>query len=306
MIFSNTPNTAFKEHAPRFFSQNQLDIHKQVRFQSPPHEKQLITVLPDKNKLLPQNKSKFADVYMANIPNRHLDLSMIDNFAHAKGNTSLPNNDKKTFNFNNSTQEHNHTLDVTNIHTYKCSSSNNNGREIVANTEKAVEKREHSSDEPTVKDLLKIIQQQNEQLLILQQQVSQLIQFQAVQQKPHVTDYYCQRQTNVFSDILAAEKPQEFKQPEVNKGPLSKFAIDVTTSFEVSVRRQQQNKFKQPEPKIQEIKDILPKFNSVKTTGETSKSIENSLVLNEQLPIREDCPSPVNSIHVDMNDYSSE
>lgn len=294
MIFSNAPS---KPHAPRFSMQNHFDMHKQVRFQSPPQE---FTVLPDKTKVLPSKSlapQKFTDVYMANVPNRHLDLSMIDNF---RGNrpvapsfsqekrdslSNVSGNSKERFSCRNSTiGEQNQTLGVTDIHSYKCS------HEVGQNTERALEKK--GSDEPTVKDLLKIIQQQNEQLLILQKQVSQLIDFQATQQlekqRPHqVTDTYCQRQTNVF----AADKAQD-----VNKGPLSKFAIDVTTSFEVSVRRQQ-NKFNQQEAKIQEITDAMLPVQGCKSMGE-------SLVLSG--PVREDCPSPVNSVHVDMNDYSSE
>lgn len=260
-------------------------MQKQVRFQNPPQDKEFMVfgknLLPDKAKVLPNcAPQKFADVYMANVPNRHLDLSMVENFPQHK------QDDK--FNFN----QQNHTLGLTDVYSYS--------RDVVKNTERALEKLSNEvkvsdsrSDEPTVKDLLKIIQQQNEQLLILQKQVSQLIEFQA-NQRPQITENYCQRQTSVFSAEKRDFKPQD-------KGPLSKFAIDVTTSFEVSVRRQERNKFKQQQDgKIQEISDTV-----VPLLG--AKSMGDSLVLGgEQLPVREDCPSPVNSIHVDMNDYSSD
>lgn len=370
MIFNNAPhnpeklNPAIKEHAPRFHMQhkplNHFDMQKQVRFQSPPQEKQFTvfgnkSALPDKAKvfpssLAPQNKTnKFADVYMANVPNRHLDLSMIDNFvgnrpavAGFSGQqkkdlfTNLKCNNKEIS--HNATQEQNETLGVRNIHSYRGNESggflSNNENSFTTvneniNRERAVAKmcadlelRKNSADEPSVKDLLKIIQQQNEQLLILQKQVSQLIELQANQQiekqrpltAPHVTDYYCQRQTNVFGDVLTTEKRDEFNKPQ-DKGPLSKFAIGVTTSFEVSVRRQQnsaelRNKFKnctEQDGKIQEITtDASNVGKTTQTDGEVFKSMGESLFLSEQLPVREECPSPENSVHVDMHDYSSD
>lgn len=275
-------------------------MQKQVRFQNPPQDKEFMVfgknLLPDKAKVLPNcAPQKFADVYMANVPNRHLDLSMVESFPQKKQDSFSGDNSSEKFNFS----QQNQTLGVTDVYSYnKCS------REVEKNTERALEKlsnevkvNDNRSDEPTVKDLLKIIQQQNEQLLILQKQVSQLIEFQAnnQQQRPQITDNYCQRQTSVFSAEKRDFKPQD-------KGPLSKFAIDVTTSFEVSVRRQERNKFKQQQQdaKIQEITDAVVPLQGVKSMGD-------SLILGgEQLPVREDCPSPVNSIHVDMNDYSSD
>lgn len=354
MILNNPPqgklnfqNSNNKENVPRFGVQNKflnhMDMQKQVRFHSPTEVERrpvVKNVLPDKTNILPENRTKFTDVYMANVPNRHLDLSMIDNHSvknfstncFAAQNCSQQKRDdsiadlaasNKQFNFHSFATEQNQKskLGVSNIHDYKSSNDEvfSNTRSFQAEMPKneptlALEKRRDvaddwgkvsikNSNEPTVNDLLKIIQQQNEQLLILQKQVSHLIEYQAAQsQRPiaagsHVTDYYCQRQTNVFGDVLTTEKREEFKPPTLNKGPLSKFAIDVTTSFEVSVRRQQnaeqRNKFQ--EKKIQEITENSP-----------LKSMGDSLLLNNQLPVREDCPSPVNSIHVDMNDYSSE
>lgn len=353
MILSNPPqgtynfqNSYNKENLPRFGVQNKslnpMDMQKQVRFHSPTAMERrpvVRNVLPDKTNILPENKTKFTDVYMANVPNRHLDLSMIDNHSvrnfstncfatqnclqQQKRDDSIADlaASNKQFNCYNVVKKQNQKVGVSNVHDYKSgndynefSNTRNFEDELPKNEPSfALEKRRDvaddwgkvsikNSNEPTVNDLLKIIQQQNEQLLILQKQVSHLIEYQAAQpQRPiaagaHVTDYYCQRQTNVFGDVLTTEKRDEFKPPNLNKGPLSKFAIDVTTSFEVSVRRQQnaEQRNKLQENKIQEIPESK------------CKSMGDSLVLSDQMPIREDCPSPVNSIHVDMNDYSSE
>lgn len=352
MIFSNVPkNCSQANKETRFCIPNHLDLQKQVRFHNPPPEKQFPVfgkpVLQDKVlpiNVLPQSKTKFADVYMANVPNRHLDLSMIDNCGVNRFTTQncLQQKTDKVNSFSSCDKglsmenitKHNQSIGVTNILEYNSNNnellnSNFNSVNNNSNRERTLEKlcgevglnnnrtaiTKTCTDEPTVKDLLKIIQQQNEQLLILQKQVSQLIEFQTTQQiekqrpivGPEVTEYYSQRQTNVFGDVLPCERREEFKPQD--KGPLSKFAIGVTTSFEVSVMRQQnldqRNKFKnymQQEAKIQEVTH----GGENKKVCDASRSIGDSLILNDHLPVREDCPSPVNSIHVDMNDYSSE
>lgn len=361
---------------------NHSELQKQVRFYDPSRMQAQVTkpvmrkILPDKTNVLPdtifpKNRTKFTDVYLANVPNRHLDLSIIDNSSQrncSTNNASVQDSSRhridsfadliasnKEFNCNNMRKEKNDTFGISNVRDYKSNNANcealidnsgSNMSNMLSNQREttALEKRcnavdswgqvtvKSSNDEPTVKDLLKIIQQQNEQLLILQKQVSHLIEYQAAQriERPqipiagsHITDYYCQRQTNVFGDVLTTEKRDDFKPQNLNKGPLSKFAIDVTTSFEVSVRRQQnleQRNTVQPcfreEQKIQDITNQRPTFASnqngtnstdkVMKIADTSRSMSDSLVLDNQLRVREECPSPVNSIHVDMNDYSSE
>lgn len=89
------------------------------------------------------------------------------------------------------------------------------------------------SDEPTVKDLLKIIQQQNEQLLVLQKQVATLLDFK-------------DSQNRIESNNQRINEENKFLQPNKDflnsagstsrKGPLPKFSIDLMTSFEVSIR----------------------------------------------------------------------
>lgn len=89
------------------------------------------------------------------------------------------------------------------------------------------------SDEPTVKDLLKIIQQQNEQLLVLQKQVATLLDFKDSQKR-------------IESNNQRINEENKFLQPNKDflnsagstprKGPLPKFSIDLMTSFEVSIR----------------------------------------------------------------------
>lgn len=173
------------------------------------------------------------------------------------------------------------------------------------------------SDQPSVKDLLKIIQQQNEQLLILQKQVAHLIENQSASRQIETKQLEGPTNTaNVFGEkIISSTEHEIIGRQEARKGP--KFAIDVMTSFEVSIRRQQnfaqRNKYVNSEPRIQEITES--ECNSLKhnnVDGECTASSSNkgkddvSLFLNEPLSVREDCPSPVNSIHVDMQDYSSE
>lgn len=171
------------------------------------------------------------------------------------------------------------------------------------------------SDQPSVKDLLKIIQQQNEQLLILQKQVAHLIENQSAPRQIETKQLEGPTNAaNIFGEkIISSTEHEIVGRQDARKGP--KFAIDVMTSFEVSIRRQQnfaqRNKYVNSEPKIQEITES--ECNSMKDNSDgeciasgSNKGKDMSLVLNEPLSVREDCPSPVSSIHVDMQDYSSE
>lgn len=216
-------------------------------------------------------------------------------------------------------------------------------KDSVAQTDKSemtsLSKQKNSSEldnQPTVTDLLKIIHQQNEQLLILQKQVAKLIENQNMpmqiegppQMKPiEPTPTYPTTTTNIFGkEIINSTGHEIIKPHDMKKGPLSKFAIDVMTSFEVSIRPQQnfnqRNKYHKEflnhEPKIQEItsdsetaKNSSEDLNSlgpkdVQSESENFQKNDESLVLSGSLPIREDCVSPENSIHIDMQDYSSE
>lgn len=188
--------------------------------------------------------------------------------------------------------------------------------------------------QPTVKDLLKIIQQQNEQLLILQKQVAKLIENQNMpmqiegQQRMKQIEPTPDGTTNVFGkEVINSTGHNILKPHDMKKGPLSKFAIDVMTSFEVSIRPppnfNQRNKYHKEflnhEPKIQEITGSDSE--NTKNSSENMHSLEmknsqidseicqkndESLVFSGSVPVHEDCISPENSIHIDMQDYSSE
>lgn len=188
----------------------------------------------------------------------------------------------------------------------------------------------NSNDEPTVKDLLKIIHQQNEQLLLLQKQVANLIENQnnaafQIEGRPIIKQIESATSgttTNIFGkEVISSTEHEIVKPHDLKKASLPKFAIDVMTSFEVSIRRQQnfnqRNKFPKDflnhEPKIQEIttsdtenteRNFVENIQSNQT--ENSKKLDESLVLNGSVPVLEECVSPENSIHIDMQDYSSE
>lgn len=284
------------------------------------------------NKVLPKFGANFNDIYLANVPNRHLDLSMID-LPKKTGGTqevtfrNLPKPMEENLKRNNTENlredcqilkdKHNLIYENDDMFNYKptCKNSVEDNKSdsfeafhmktnLPANTTYRTINRTQdlkdedkkiclkTDDEPTIKDLLKIIQQQNEQLLILQKQVSHLIEHQTQPIEPAPNFH---RQKELFGE----KREQRFLPHELRKGPMSKLSIDVTTSFEVSVVRRQQN-CRAPEPKIREITedDVL--------VFEGRRGSEESLVLDEPLSVREECQSPVNSIHVDMNDYSSE
>nr|CAI5820787.1 unnamed protein product [Callosobruchus analis] len=142
------------------------------------------------------------------------------------------------------------------------------------------------SNEPTNTDLLKIIAQQNEQLLLLQKQVAVLLSRETTtQNRPQV----------MGEKIVSSTQTEHFHQQMYTpkKRGLSKFSIDMMTSFEVAIRPSQHNK--NQFPKIQEITE----------TESTSEPIEPSLRLEGPVNIPEDCPSPEPTVNIEMQDYDS-
>lgn len=129
-------------------------------------------------------------------------------------------------------------------------------------------------DEPTIRDLYKIIQQQNEQIMLLQRQVN-----------------------NLKTSIRQPEIDLGPHDNDINNSPTKKslFSFDVkATSFEFSFRPQQ-NKFRKPdylEPKIQEIVENSPEHG-------------NSLRLEESLDVGNSYVSEVPSIDIKMDEYHS-
>nr|CAH7719710.1 unnamed protein product [Callosobruchus chinensis] len=142
------------------------------------------------------------------------------------------------------------------------------------------------SNEPTNTDLLKIIAQQNEQLLLLQKQVALLLSRENTpQNRPQV----------MGEKIMSSTQTEHFHQQMYTpkKRGLSKFSIDMMTSFEVAIRPSQHNK--NQFPKIQEITE----------TESASEPIEPSLRLEGPVNIPEDCPSPEPTVNIEMQDYDS-
>lgn len=343
------------------------ESRKQVRFESQQSTRKLPSVekpclqsgnfynyqqekiLPFRNDALPSStiiSKPFEQIYMENIPNRHLDLSIIDAPTTSKSQTNQnallerPNlnvinsnlldirdnklktvqspalnqprdrnkqslrNDHFYGNFTNKEKfyhEEARNCNFDKIHSYGASPNN----DFLMNANKVVQHK--AEDEPTTKDLLKIIQQQNEQILMLQKQVSGLLnvheQFKQIEPPNNFCNYGL-RNTQLDSIPVFGKTPE--------KGPPNpKFAIDVMTSFEVSIRPQQsfaRNKLLKDclynEPKISEI--VEPDSPCKETVDNTVDKSDCSLVINEPIRVPEDTPSPENSIHVDMQDYSSE
>lgn len=142
----------------------------------------------------------------------------------------------------------------------------------------------------SVKDLLKIIQQQNEQLLLLQKQVTHLM----LRNKNAEID-------NVESKKLLTENQND----EENDKKLQSFAFGVTTSFEFSIRKQQNKCGRDYVNQEAKITEISENDESDGRDCDESETIE-SVILDGSIPVREVCPSPEQSVHVDMVDFSSE
>lgn len=389
---------------------------KQVRFQSPilqqrpsltyePFETRRIDPqnqnLPVQNEILKNCnntplKQSFQQIYMANIPNRHLDLSIIDLPKHTpteevKGSeiellkennenmlpktykefletqhNILKHQDKEElvtdiFNykrnvpensqFSNSIKngEHHFQFDHSKLKSsfHQCSQEPmqksdcvfkpdnikryqnaynlyGNTNKVFYNTDQNTLKlqNDHPSEtsitrnsnevtinkqdyyEPTNRDLLKIIAQQNEQLLLLQKQVALLLnrehQNKSIESVPSVTE-------NIVKDRKEIDcEPHRFDQ-DINLTPrkhgLSKFSVDVMTSFEVAIRPQhnRQGPMLFNNPKIEEISEEISSLNCISD----KKEIDQSLHLQEPVKLVEPCPSPEPSININMNDYDS-
>ncbi|XP_045461381.1 MATH and LRR domain-containing protein PFE0570w-like [Harmonia axyridis] len=167
-----------------------------------------------------------------------------------------------------------------------------------------------NSDEPTVKDLLKIIQQQNEQLLVLQKQVACLLDFKDNQKRIEGNNQGI-NEGNKFIHPANDQRDYPLSGGSTpRKGPLPKFSIDLMTSFEVSFRPQQnmyqrkQRDFISQEPKIQEITENGT--DNVNYNNEGVKPImDPSLYFQNPITVQENCPSPEPSINIDMKDYES-
>lgn len=184
-----------------------------------------------------------------------------------------------------------------------------------------------NNDNPTVKDLLKVIHQQNDQLLILQKQVAALLSSREIP-KQIETQSPSNRNVNIFGEQCRTSTQLEsqgvynpLQNCHVRKGPLPQFSLDVMTSFEVSIRRQQNlnRPYKDSvnhQPKIYEVSESDSNaFNHSHSEAgllngicnkRNTDNMEVSLTLNDPVHVPETCPSPVNTVRIDMEDYSSE
>nr|XP_023022375.1 uncharacterized protein LOC111510674 [Leptinotarsa decemlineata] len=162
-----------------------------------------------------------------------------------------------------------------------------------------------NDSEPSTKDLLKIIAQQNEQLLLLQSQVALLLNRDQNQTKP-IEDVR-QKVDYVGEKCVTSTQNEPFRQENYcspRKRGLSKFSIDLMTSFEVAIRPQQKQNFINCEPKIQEITES-DNGTSNREIEKNDKNMYRSLHLGEPVVVQESCPSPEPSININMNDYDS-
>lgn len=155
--------------------------------------------------------------------------------------------------------------------------------------------------EPTNKDLLKIIAQQNEQLLILQKQVAMLLKCDQNQQVRPI-----EAPPPRHGEKLVSSTQNEYYRPDgtPKKRGVSKFSIDLMTSFEVAIRPQaNKQNFINMEPKIQEITESESSSTSRAIEEKGEKDVEPSLHFQEQ--VRESYPSPEPSVNINMEDYDS-
>ncbi|KAF5273410.1 hypothetical protein FQA39_LY07427 [Lamprigera yunnana] len=305
------------------------NMQKKLRFNDAQFRNQEISI-DEANKKGPS----FDQMYLDNLPNRHLNLSIVEppkvvanllpnkipfpkqsTVSNEKFKTLGPydynswsskrdaldkifkndSNKSETLNKNRIIDLYNYrkgTLASDNIsdsgnafgsnvkmkeHICKCKQGENNA---------TVEK---TQDGLLVRDLLKIIQQNNEQMLILQKQVATLINNKEKIKEISSSD-------SMRKNIVEKRKPH-----------LSQISLDVMTSFELSIRHP---------TNTNEAVDYQQKISDVTEVGQQktwSESILDgisrpnvSLSLNEQqLHVPERCPSPINSIKVDMKEYSS-
>ncbi|XP_044262091.1 uncharacterized protein LOC123009681 [Tribolium madens] len=264
---------------------------KHVRFQSPffpTCDKENQLPQPQTLKAVPDlNGKTFKQIYMANVPDRHLDLSLFEPSVCEKQpqEPQLPQPEASFTNYAEFRQRQSQMCNKNNeiarlksienvdLRHFECPKPAPRQVEICTQTEPRCTEITPTSDEPTIRDLYKIIQQQNEQIMLLQRQVNNL-------------------KTSI-------------RQPEIDSGPhedlnnspkKSIFSFDVkATSFEFSFRPQH-NKFRKQndflEPRIQEI-------------VENSAENANSLRLEESLNVGNSYVSDVPSIQIKMDDYRS-
>lgn len=159
----------------------------------------------------------------------------------------------------------------------------------------------------TNRDLLHIIAKQNEQLLLLQKQVALLLTKDYNSQSKPIESAPRPRPND--EEVKMDSEPQRFI-PEINLTPrkkhgLSKFSVDVMTSFEVAIRPQHNRSVPANcnNSKIQEITEEECTVTS--STDLTKKNAESSIHFQEPFKVIEPCQSPVPSININMNDYDS-
>lgn len=323
---------------------NKMLARKHVRFESPNLQKNnhtinnssngAITSVPEKDISIPQENTgsnsvkPFAQIYMANIPNRHLDLSLI---KPAENNEKKPDKTNTNLNYQRFCDT---PLTISNDVIGSESRSNQNYNNYEMQQRESIgynsnmnwnplnrlnynEDRIRSyRNEPTINELLKVIQQQNEQIFLLQKQVALLIENQTKQKQTDTLNYDVQRirRQECFSST-------KIEHAQFNQHLPTKLAVDVMTSFEVSIHPSQRNQYNSADVAPQNVQeqdnrldqDRLKSNNilddikrQVDDDNNRKEGDDMSLSLNEPLSIVERCPSPENSIHVDMKDYSSE
>lgn len=178
---------------------------KQVRFEKPKFNKENAPDLRGKN---------FKQIYMANVPDTQLDLSVFENFR-----TPIT---EKYDNF------------LVKPQPQVLNSIENQIPIRPSPMEEKCTKVAKSDDEPTIKDLFRVIQQQNEQIMLLQQQVNSL---KSSIRPPEVTS-------------------SRFHNSNLNISPTKKGVISIidvkTANFEVLYHP---NKNRKSEATIQEIVD---------------------------------------------------
>ncbi|RZB41651.1 uncharacterized protein BDFB_006259 [Asbolus verrucosus] len=237
------------------------------------------------------NGKTFEQIYMANVPDRHLDLSIFeppnkepkpcDNLAKfdKPPNSQVVQEEPKPCDhlvkFNKFSYSHARNYDtnilksIENTPPFQLPKESVVGKEIAKPTE-----------EPTIKDLFNIIQQQNEQIMLLQREV-----------------------TNLKSSIRQAENdpipPIENAQEMRNSPKKGLFSIDFqATSFEVS--------FRPPHGKFRKQNDFLePKIQEIVECDSNRDNQDISLHLEESLHVKDSYMSAVPSIQINMDEYQS-
>ncbi|KAK9872571.1 hypothetical protein WA026_018704 [Henosepilachna vigintioctopunctata] len=176
-------------------------------------------------------------------------------------------------------------------------------------SEKVSSTEPEKNNDPTVRDLLKIIQQQNEQLLILQKQVASILECRDYQHPIESPRQILTMNQDKFLTNGGKNDVLENSGSTPRKGPLPKFSIDLMTSFEVSFRPQQNMNYRKhrdlilQEPKIQEITETENNDLEYQKEYAAKKFTDSSLRLQDPINVQETCPSPEPSIKIDMNDY---